>query len=183
MAILFLIGPRGSGKTAASALLERDYGCRTRDTDTLIREASGKTVAEIVADGGWSAFREYEKYALREAVDNMRDTAGGPAIIATGGGMVLDPDNRDHMRAHGVVVYLAASADVLAARLEPFVADPSRPSLTDLSQEREIATVLAERDALYRATAHHCVDATLPLEQVARILHHMVCNGSAGGAS
>ena len=183
MAILFLIGSRGSGKTAASVLLERDYGCLTRDTDALIRETSGKTVAEVVADGGWSAFRDCEKSALRNAVDSLRDAAGTPAVIATGGGIVLDPDNRDYMRAHGVVAYLAASADVLATRLKPFANDPSRPSLTNLSQEQEIVNVLAERDALYRATAHHIVDAALPLKQVARILRYMVCNGSTGAAS
>ena len=171
MGILFLIGPRGSGKTLAASLLERDHGCRTCDTDALIREKTGKTVAGIVAEGGWPAFRALEKAALEEAVERMRLFPESPAVIATGGGIVLDPENRDRMRKEGVVAYLSAPASVLAARLAPPGDDPSRPSLTGLSPEREMAGVLEERGPLYRETAHYSIDATLPPEEVAAILH------------
>ena len=182
MSILFLIGPRGSGKTVAAALLERDYACRACDTDALIQEASGRTVAEIVAEEGWSAFREREKNALRACVARMADTPSSALVVATGGGIVLDPDNCSFMRAHGVVVYLAASADVLASRLELPAKDSSRPSLTGLPLKQEIMQVLKERLPLYNATAHHTVDAALPPEEVARTLSCLLSSECAGGA-
>ncbi|MCC8194748.1 MAG: shikimate kinase AroL [Deltaproteobacteria bacterium] len=178
MAILFLIGPRGSGKTVAATLLERDHGCRACDTDVLIRERSGKTVAEIVNEGGWPAFRALEKAALLEAVNRMRDAGGSPAVIATGGGIVLDPENRRCMREHGVVAYLAAPAAVLAGRLEPPRNDPSRPSLTGLPPEEEMARILREREPLYREAAHHVVDATMTPDSVARTLYGMANAGT-----
>ncbi|SBV91179.1 Shikimate kinase [uncultured delta proteobacterium] len=169
MGILFLIGPRGSGKTLMASILAQKHGCRTCDTDALIREKTGKSVADIVAEGGWPAFRALEKAALAEAVARMRE-GGGPAVIATGGGIVLDPENRERMRAEGVVAYLAAPPNVLARRLPPPQNDPSRPSLTNLPPEQEIARVLQEREPLYRAAAHHVVDAARPPESVAAIL-------------
>ena len=180
MAILFLIGPRGCGKTAAAALLKRDYHCCTCDTDVLIQERSGKTVAEIVKQEGWSAFRSLEKKILSEAVGHMGEITDAPVVIATGGGIVLDPDNREQMRRHGVVAYLAAPVVVLAGRLKLSASDPSRPSLTGLPQEQEIVEILKERDPLYRMTAHHIIDAAMPPTQVAHMLYSLA-NGALDG--
>lgn len=170
MGILFLVGPRGSGKTLAASLLHTRHACRVCDTDALVREQSGKTVAEIVAEGGWPAFRALEKAALAAAVARLRAAGEGPCVLSTGGGMVLDPENRDYMRTEGFVAYLAAPASVLARRIPPPEADPSRPALTALTPEEEMAQILAERDPLYRAAAHLVVDAALPPAAVVAIL-------------
>ncbi len=168
MELFFLIGPRGCGKTLTASILERELACRACDTDALIREKTGKTVAAIVADGGWPAFRAEEKAALAVAVERMRSLGGNLAVIATGGGIVLDLENRERMRREGVAVYLAADPATLAGRLEPPAGDPSRPSLTGLPFAEEIAAVLREREPLYRATAHHVLDATRPPDEVVR---------------
>jgi shikimate kinase len=166
-----------------ASLLARNRACLARDTDALIREKTGMSVAEIVAVGGWPAFRALEKAALAEAVESARESGNAPAVIATGGGIVLDPENRDRMRAEGVVAYLAAPPRVLAGRLPPLRNDPSRPSLTALPPEREIAAVLREREPLYRAAAHHIVDATRPPESVADALYGHIMAGRDRGAA
>lgn len=170
--IVFLVGPRGCGKSLASEILGREYGCRVCNTDVVIREKTGKTIVEIVAKGGWPAFRSIEKKVLGEVIETIRrveDTTH--AVIATGGGMVLDPENRKRMRAEGIVVYLSAPADVLADRLDAPENDSARPPLTKLPQKLEITAVLKEREPLYRSVAHYVVDATQDPRIVTRIIH------------
>lgn len=176
MSITFLVGPRGCGKTLTARLLEERYGCRVCDVDVLIRDATGKTVAEIVTEGGWAAFRAVETAALAKAVAEMAGLADGKAcaVIATGGGIILSPENRARMRREGTVVYLAAPVEALVARLAPLGNDTSRPSLTGLPLAEEIAKVLNERDPLYREAAHHVLDASRPPEEVARNLYETI---------
>jgi shikimate kinase len=80
--------------------------------------------------------------------------------------MVLAAANRAFMRAGGRVFYLAAPAEVLAARLAAAPEREQRPSLTGRPAEEEAARVLAEREALYLETAHEVVAADAPLERV-----------------
>lgn len=169
--IVFLVGSRGCGKSLVSRILEREYGCRVYNTDAMIREKTGKTVAEIVAEGGWPLFRTIEKDVLGKAIEAACRVEDTRVVIATGGGMVLDPENRERMRATGGVTYLSAPADVLAGRLDAPENDPSRPPLTKLPQEMEIVAVLKEREPLYRSAAHYVVDATQDARIVARLIH------------
>lgn len=164
---VFLVGPRGSGKTTVGTLLAARLGLTVRDTDAMVTTEAGRSVAQIVADEGWEGFRGRESRALRAA------TAPG-VVIATGGGMVLDEGNREHMRKAGVVIYLAASVETLRERLGgkgpnaqgALRLAEQRPSLTGEEPLREIARVLAERAALYRESAHHSVDASAPAARV-----------------
>ncbi|MCL1900519.1 MAG: shikimate kinase AroL, partial [Promicromonosporaceae bacterium] len=71
-------------------------------------------------------------------------------VVATGGGVVLSAANRAFMRAEGLVFYLAAPAEVLAARLAAAPESEQRPSLTGRPAGEEVPLVLAEREALYR---------------------------------
>jgi shikimate kinase len=163
MRALFLIGPRGSGKSAVAGIVGKSLGLPVQDTDEIAARLSGLSVAGLVAAGGWPAFRSLESRALRQAAEK-----GG--VIATGGGIVLDPDNRRHMRDNGLVFYLSAPAQVLARRLMKNPRPELRPPLTGLDPIAEIAAVLAERDALYRETAHHVVDAAQPLRRTAETI-------------
>lgn len=164
---VFLVGPRGSGKTTVGTFLAARLGLTVQDTDAMVTAEAGRSVAQIVATEGWEGFRERESRALRAA------TSPG-VVIATGGGMVLDKGNREHMRQAGIVIYLAASVETLRARLggkEPDAQGPlqlaeQRPSLTGADPLWEIAGVLAEREALYRESAHHSVDASAPAARV-----------------
>ncbi len=165
---IFLVGARAAGKTTAGRRLALELGLEFVDADHALEEKYGRTVADIVEHEGWEEFRRLESGLLREV------TAGGPQVVATGGGVVLAEANRGYLRERGLVFYLAAPAETLAARL---AADPQtgrRPSLTGQPAAEEFVPVLTAREALYRETAHHVIDATAPVETVAaEILAHL----------
>ena len=157
---IFLIGPRGSGKTSLGSVLARELGFSFADTDDLIRAEAGLDVAGIVAAEGWEGFRRRESEALRAA-------ARLQSVTATGGGMVVDPANRVFMRASGLVVYLRVPLEELHRRLTVDLKPGQRPSLTGKDPLEELAAVLAEREPLYREAAHIVVDAGRPLAEIA----------------
>ena len=157
---IFLIGPRGSGKTSLGTVLAHALGFSFADTDDLLRAEAGLDVAGSVAAEGWEGFRRRESAALRVA-------ARPRSVTATGGGMVLDPANRAFMRANGVVVSLRVPLEELHRRLTADLKPGQRPSLTGKDPLEELAAVLAEREPLYREAAHIVVDAGRPLEEIA----------------
>lgn len=161
---IFLVGPRGCGKTTVG--LELAHACQSQfvDTDHRLQAVAGETIAEIVEKEGWESFRARETAAL-EAV------AAPSTVIATGGGIILAEHNRQFMREKGIVIYLCAPVDTLVGRLEAFPEEGQRPTLTGKPICEEVSDVLEERDALYREAAHHVVDASLsPLEVVNQII-------------
>lgn len=158
---IFLIGPRGCGKTTVGHELARLCGSPCIDTDSWLQSHAGKSIAEIVEEEGWESFRARETAAL-EAV------AASPDVIATGGGIILAPYNRQFMRDKGMVIYLNAPVPVLVERLEAFPQEGQRPTLTGKPISEEVSEVLAERDALYREAAHHVVDASRSPAEVAK---------------
>jgi shikimate kinase len=96
-------------------------------------------------------------------------------VVATGGGAVLDRENRIFMRNHGLVLYLRASANVLAERLAEYPENAQRPSLTGKPIVEEMLDVLTSREALYQEVAHRVLDATQsPMHVVELILQIMV---------
>jgi len=158
---IYLIGARGCGKTTVGEALAQALGYVFCDTDYYLRQISGKTVAEIVAEEGWPGFRRRESASLVAVTENNK-------VIATGGGMVLAEENCRFMRDNGQVIYLDAPADVLAARIDAYPENGQRPTLTGRPIAEEMAEVLAARDAIYRQTAHHIVDAMQEPEDVVR---------------
>lgn len=173
---VFLIGPRCSGKTTVGRILAERLGFVLCDTDALILESGGESVAGIVQREGWEGFREREARALAAAV-------GPGRVIATGGGMVLRAENRLLMRQSGLVCYLAAPLDCLCARMARGGQRGKRPSLTGADAVDEMARILAEREALYRECAHHSVDASVPAARVARAIRRILQRTSAHGGA
>ena len=157
---IFVVGPRGCGKTTVGLELARLCQSQFVDTDHWLQENAGKTIADIVEDEGWESFRARETATL-EAV------TAPSTVIATGGGIILAPYNRQFMREKGVVIYLCAPVSTLVGRLEAFPEEGQRPALTAKPLSEEVSDVLAERDALYREAAHHVVDASASPEKVA----------------
>ena len=154
---IYLIGARGSGKTTLGRKLAARLKRPFADTDQRIRLRTGKTVAEIVAAGGWEAFREEEVLAFSEVAVFTGQ------VVSCGGGIVLREDNRE-LLARGRAFYLKAPAEVLAARLERSPGHAQRPSLTGAGIVAEVRQVLGEREELYQACARVVLRADQPLE-------------------
>lgn len=164
---IVLIGMRGSGKTTVGRELARRCGGRHVDTDQLICDSTGSTIAEIFARDGETAFREMESAAIEEAL------AGTAKIISVGGGAIESRESQSRLRGAGCVVWLTAPVDVLFARV---AADPmtahSRPALTAASGVEEFRTLLARREPAYRSTAHVVIDTARkePAEMVDEVV-------------
>ncbi len=138
MRFLFLIGNMGAGKSTVGRLLAQRLGCPFYDLDTLIEASVGKRIAQIFAEQGEASFRERERNQLLQLVRWQ------PGVVATGGGVVLDPRNRALMRQHGWVIYLHASAETLLTRIgetatRPLLhaADDPLEALKQIAQQRE----------------------------------------------
>lgn len=157
---IFLIGARGCGKTTVGQNLAGRLAMKFADTDIWLQESTRQTVAEIVAEGGWPAFRQLESQSLKAV--SVSDT-----VVATGGGMVLAIENCQYMRTHGQVIWLRAPAQILADRLTAFPEQGLRPTLTGQPITDEIVEILAARESLYRDAAHYIIDATAHPDQVA----------------
>ena len=157
---IVLIGPRGSGKTTIGTLIAESMGCRFFDTDVVVEEMEGISIPAIFAERGEPAFRDAETAVIRKLPPDG-------AVVATGGGAVLRSSNVQALRAGSLMVFLDADPTVLAARTE----GSSRPPLTSLSSEEEMAAVRKARLPLYRGAADLCIDTgTLPPEEaVSRI--------------
>jgi shikimate kinase len=167
---LVLIGGRASGKTSVGQALAQALGRPFVDLDEVLVAQAGRTIAAIVAEEGWPGFRGREK-AL---VAHYGRLAG--QVLATGGGVVLDPENVTILREHGLVIWLTADPAIMSQRLRQDQGRGEfRPSLTGEDPAAEMARVLAEREPLYRAAAHLVIDtAGLAIgEIVKRILSEL----------
>ncbi|MDD4700581.1 MAG: shikimate kinase AroL [Desulfovibrio sp.] len=162
MTLIFLVGPRACGKTTVGRALAQCLNLPFADTDHYILEQTESSVAQIVAAEGWPGFRQRESTALRTLASSYPQGA----VIATGGGMVLDAQNRAFMRGQGHVFYLSAPVETLVPRLSNNPLAAQRPSLTGGGIADEIQQVLEERLPLYQQTAHWHLDASLPPHRV-----------------
>ncbi|PIU52885.1 MAG: shikimate kinase [Deltaproteobacteria bacterium CG07_land_8_20_14_0_80_60_11] len=152
---LVLIGYRATGKTSVGARLAEVLHCPFVDLDQVLVREAGRSVADIVAQGGWAEFRRLEK----QLVARYRDAGG--QVLATGGGVVLDPDNVAALRENGILIWLTADPAAIQARLaQDQPRDANRPSLTGGDTIREVAEVLEGRAPLYQAAARIIIDTT-----------------------
>jgi shikimate kinase len=160
---IVLMGYRCTGKSTAGRLLAGLLGLTFHDTDPLVEKRAGRTIPEIVAGGGWPAFRTAEAEIIRELAQ------ADDAVIALGGGAVLDPVNVERLRESAIFVWLHASLEQIAARMAGDEASgAARPSLTGKASAEEIRAVLTEREPLYRRLADLDIDTTaMPATEVA----------------
>jgi shikimate kinase len=155
---IYLIGPRASGKTTLGKRLAERLGRSFVDLDEALVASRGETIAALVEREGWDAFRMAEAAIMAETA-----TKRG-LVAATGGGVVLLPENRDIL-ARGLVLYLQAQPERLAERLLADMAAAHRPKLTALGLKEEITATLAEREPLYLSLAHACLPER-PIEEL-----------------
>ncbi len=153
---LVLIGYRGTGKTSVGAELARILERPFVDLDQVLVAEAGRSVADMVAQGGWEEFRRREK----DLVARHRHCRG--QVLATGGGVVLDPENIENLRENGCLIWLTAEPAAIQARLaadQP--QDGFRPSLTGDDTVNEVLEVLKFREPMYRAAAQVIIDTTI----------------------
>jgi shikimate kinase len=152
---LVLIGYRATGKTAVGTRLAEILGLGFVDLDQVLVEEAGRPIADIVARSGWPEFRRLEK----ELVARLSGTRG--QVLATGGGVVLDPGNISALKENGIIIWLTADPDTIQVRLaQDLPQDVNRPSLTGSDTIQEVTEVLEARQPLYRAAAEVIVDTS-----------------------
>jgi shikimate kinase len=150
---IFIIGYRAVGKTTIGKKLADRLACSFVDTDQLIIRKKGLSIRSIVEREGWDAFRRLEQQVLAD-LSRCRN-----CVVATGGGAILHREQWRELRRDSLVVLLTASPEILIDRLarDSGTVD-NRPSLQGNNVCSEVRTVLAEREPLYRETAHLIID-------------------------
>jgi shikimate kinase len=141
---VFLIGPMGSGKTAVGRALARRLGLPFADSDTEIESRTGVDIAYIFEREGEEGFRIRE----RDVIDSLTRRAG--IVLATGGGAVLLPENRERLAARGIVVFLDTT---LEQQLERTRRGRHRPLLAGTDRRARLEELAKLRDPLYRSIA------------------------------
>jgi 3-dehydroquinate synthase len=148
---IFLTGFSYTGKTETARLVAQRLGWPCIDTDDLIVKKAGKLIHRIFAEDGEARFRELEREAIAEACE-MDD-----AVVATGGGAVMDAGNRQRMARAGFVVCLEASPASILRRLQERAGDATVRPLLQGSDPLEAITRLKESRAAAYATARWTV--------------------------
>ncbi|HEY8375233.1 MAG TPA: shikimate kinase [Nannocystis sp.] len=165
---MFLTGMMGAGKSTVGALLAQRWGVPFVDLDVRIARIFGASPAALLARGE-AHFRRCERAALRLLVAEP-GFVGRTTVVATGGGVVVDPDNRAVMRAAGVVLFLDVPPLELARRLggDSLAARPLLGSDPAAILMR-VTELLGQRRSAYEE-AHGVVDGSGPPQDVARRL-------------
>jgi shikimate kinase len=168
----FLVGLMGAGKTTVGRLLARRTGKTFYDSDHEVEARTGVRVATIFEIEGEQRFRDRETSAIRELAQ-LNDI-----VLATGGGAVLRPENRQVLRSYGTVIYLCAPIDDLLARTQH---DKNRPLLQTADPRAKLEALYAERDPLYREVADLIVNTSHQnINQLVHDLEHRLASFLAG---
>lgn len=150
---IFLVGLMGAGKTTVGRALAKRLNKQFIDSDHEIEARTGASISLIFEIEGEASFRQ------REA-EVIRDLAGHAGIVlATGGGAILRPENRERLKSCGTVIYLRASINSILQRTSH---DKSRPLLQTANPKQRLEQLLQEREPLYLEVADLVVDTGRP---------------------
>ncbi|MES9845019.1 MAG: shikimate kinase AroK [Candidatus Sedimenticola sp. 6PFRAG5] len=141
---IFLVGPMGAGKTTIGRQLAELLGLDFDDSDKEIQRRTGVDIPTIFDFEGEDGFRRREK----SVIDELTQREG--IVLATGGGAVLDVENRGWLSGRGVVVYLYCSPE---QQFERTMRDRNRPLLQTDDPLSKLETLMEERDPIYRQIA------------------------------
>lgn len=161
-----LVGFMATGKTSVGRMLARKTGRPLIDIDETVERSAGRKIRDIFETEGESAFRALEREAIRRAVESPG------AVITTGGGAVLDPDNVGRLKSAGWMIALTASAETIYRRART---KSHRPLLAGhADQLAEIRRLLGERAAHYaQADWSLSTDGKSPSRVAAEILSRL----------
>jgi shikimate kinase len=148
-----LIGFRATGKSTVGQILARSLNRSFIDMDRRLIQDAGLDITAWVSRNGWTSFRRAES-GLLEILRLQKNL-----VLATGGGIVVDPVNREALRKDFFTVWLKATSHTIFSRLN---SDPdscrTRPALSALPLEEEVLKILCEREPLYTESADLVVD-------------------------
>lgn len=145
---IYLIGPMGSGKTAVGRQLARLLDVPFYDSDAEVERRTGVDIPFIFEREGEVGFRQREREAI-EALTQLE-----PIVMATGGGAILNAENRALLAEHGTVIYLETS---LGQQLQRVGTGRGRPLLRDGDLGDRLRKLRADREPFYRELADHIV--------------------------
>jgi shikimate kinase len=146
---LFLVGPMGAGKSTIGRQLAESLAMAFYDSDKEIERRTGVDIPLIFELEGEDGFRKREAQVIQELV------ASDGIVMATGGGAVLDPANRDLLGARGRVIYLHADIDQLVKRT---ARDRNRPLLQGVDARERLEQLMERRGPLYSEVADITID-------------------------
>ena len=146
---IFFVGLMGAGKTTVGKHLAKSLEMDFYDTDQEIEKRTGVRIPTIFEMEGEAGFRKREVLMIDELTQMPN------IVLATGGGAVLNAENRQHLASRGTVIYLRASVQDLYLRTR---FDRNRPLLQNTNAQAKLEQLFSERDPLYREVAHHIVD-------------------------
>jgi shikimate kinase len=169
--LVSLVGLPGSGKTTVGRQLARRLQVPFADSDHAIEQRLGCPIREFFEREGEARFRDLEE----ETIDALTLVSAG--VLSTGGGAVIRVANRQHLRNRGRVVYLKSNPDELFRRLRH---DVNRPLLQVADPLGRLRQLYADRDPLYRETAHFVMETGRP--SVATLVNMIVMQLELAGA-
>jgi shikimate kinase len=146
---IYLIGLMGAGKTTIGKQLAKSMQWPFYDSDKAIEESTGVDIPTIFEFEGEAGFRRRERKMLQEL------TGLKNIVLATGGGAILDEENRQALRANGFIVYLQCSVDRILERTRK---DTQRPLLQTENPRECLEKLLVQREVLYRSLADFRID-------------------------
>ncbi len=146
---LVLIGMRGSGKSTIGKILAKKMNRDFWDSDREIEKQYGESISQIFEKKGEAFFRTLEKKAV-EKISQQKN-----AVIATGGGVILNDENIFRLKEKGIVIFLYVSINRIAQRIK----GSHRPSLTGKTIETELAEIWEKRQDRYFSSADIVVEA------------------------
>ena len=146
---IFFIGLMGAGKTTVGKILAKHLNKHFYDTDVEIEKRTGVKIPVIFDLEGEAGFRKRETAVIQELVTQHN------IVMATGGGAVIAPENRELLKANGHVIYLRANVTELWHRTRN---DKHRPLLQNVDIRAKLEQLYAERNPLYTEVATHIID-------------------------
>jgi len=147
---LLIIGPMASGKSTIGLKLANRLNLDFVDTDQQVEDRAGAEISWIFDIEGESGFRIREEEALKEVCLNDE------IVISTGGGIIIEKNNRKLISESGVVIYLEVS---IQTQLERTLMDKSRPLLDSKDKEQTLKNLKKQRTPLYEEIANITIEA------------------------
>jgi len=160
---IYLIGFRCTGKTTVGKIIAHKLNMSFLDADDEIVKQQGMPISDIVDKHGWPYFREKESGIIKE-ISGMDNN-----VVATGGGVILNRENVEHMKRSGTVIWLKANPETVIKRiLQDDKTEQSRPSLTSKGLIDEIQETIEVRMPLYQEAMEFYIDTDdIKVEEVA----------------